>query len=147
MQPFEGNSRRISVRRRVQVTFDDLWNRNVRLIEVTPQLGMSGYLTEEALRHAETAEKRRSFFEAVLRLVEAHVSNPGEVETAVKLAFQIAPREKWSCDWTYSRLIHSGGADAAHDVWGTIEFRGTLGGPSAQGLLTKTDEFRQRISG
>jgi hypothetical protein len=139
--------RRISIRKRVQTTFDDLWNQNVRLIEVTPQFGPLMWPSEEALRHAETMEKRGSFFETVLGLVEAHVSSPEEVETAVKLAFQIAPREKWSCDWTYSGIIHSGGADAALDVWGEIEFRETLSGPSAQGLLAKTDEFKQHISG
>jgi hypothetical protein len=102
----------------------------VRLIEVTPQLGLWEHPSEEALRHAKTTKKRRSFFEAVSKLIEAYVSNPKKMDAAVEIAFQIAPREKWVCDWTYSGLIHSGGADPAHDVWGTIEFRETLEGPS-----------------
>jgi hypothetical protein len=144
MRPFKRKSG--SIRKCVQVTFDDLWDQYVSTVETPDQRVWSSIdedTKEDATHYDETEGKRRSFHNAVLGLVESYLANPEDVEAAVKLAFEIAPKEQWSRGYVWEGLVHFGGADAALDQWGTISVaEETFKGPSARGLVTKTDDFR-----
>ena len=135
---------RIRIRRSVRAAFYSLWREHVQIVELSER-PEELFSCNEQCEYDETEVKREKFYDAVSRPVEIYVSDPKEVERAVKLAFQIAPRERWYRRYKGAGISYWHGADAALDQWEDYTRTDTFEGSSAQGLEERTEEFGQSL--
>ena len=137
--------KRTAIRILVKFAFRKMWKQHVSIVG-DPRPDPRGW-GEQISTHDQTSGYRNAFFNTVMGLVEAYVTNPKDVKRAVKIAFQIAPKTRWGYIHEIYGREYSGGSDASLDRWvkSDEQTQVVYEGPDSEGTKKKKDEFQDLL--